>query len=161
MDFYESSRPYQVRININLLIYFFHSFIRKFCTRARSKIGNSQTDLNTVSGGMKGRASDYAVKSKSTDEEKPCKKEKTPQDWLDTTPPPPYFMAPSAPPAYTVDPPPKYQQTANQDDKIRYWLFLRVYFSLFVLLLLLWWEIIFENMYLSIKTIFESVRREK
>lgn len=96
------------------------TFIRKFCTRARSKIGNSRTDLNTVSGGMKGRASDYTVKSKSTDEDKPCKNEKTPHNWMDTSPPPPYFMAPSAPPAYTVDPPPKYKQTANQDEKIRY-----------------------------------------
>lgn len=69
---------------------------------------------------MKGRASDYTVKSKSTDEDKPCKKEKTPHNWMDTAPPPPYFMAPSAPPAYTVDPPPKYQQAANQDEKIRY-----------------------------------------
>lgn len=120
MDFYESCL-YQIRITVIPFISFlFYSFIRKFCTHARSKIGNSQTDLNTVSGGMKGRASDYAVKSKSTDEEKPCKKEKTHQNWLNNTPPPPYFMAPSAPPAYTVDPPPKYQQTAKQDEKIRY-----------------------------------------
>lgn len=122
MGFYETGCiKSETKLNrFTLYIILFYSFIRKFCTRARSKIGNSRTDLNTVSGGMKGRASDYTVKSRSTDEDKPCKKEKTPHNWMDTAPPPPYFMAPSAPPAYTVDPPPKYQQAANQDEKIRY-----------------------------------------
>lgn len=95
------------------------TFIRKFCTHARSKIENSQTDINTVTGRMKGRASDYAVRSKTTDKAKPCQKQTSP-NWMDTTPPPPYVMTPSAPPAYTMDPPPRYQQTAEQDGKIRY-----------------------------------------
>ncbi|XP_022318667.2 uncharacterized protein LOC111121606 [Crassostrea virginica] len=93
------------------------TFVRKFCSRSRGKISNSQTDLNSV--GLKGRASDYAVQSNKRDVDRASKPEKGQErlSWIDTTSPPPYFMSPSAPPPYTVDPPPKYQKQNSEIEK--------------------------------------------